>query len=132
MYPEVRAAYDDLVPARLAERDFWIKLFQSEHYHQDKAAGRGERAAGGAAQDLFAQYADDARAANRSAADGAPRPRNDRAGPHRGHGARHDALAGALDPLVSLAASVGHTETAIVLFYASVLPPYGASAYSGE
>ena len=33
---------------------------------------------------------------------------------------------------VSLAASVGHTETAIVLFYASVLPPYGASAYSGE
>ena len=44
MYPEVRAAYDDLVPARLAERDFWIKLFQSEHYHQDKAAGRGERA----------------------------------------------------------------------------------------
>jgi hypothetical protein len=54
MYPSVKKAYDNEVPDRYTEEEFWILYFQSEFYNKDKAHDGLKLSSG--TDDIFSRY----------------------------------------------------------------------------
>lgn len=54
MYPSVKKAFDNEVPDRYSEEEFWVLYFQSEFYNKDKAHD-GSRSFSGT-DDIFLRY----------------------------------------------------------------------------
>ena len=54
MYPSVKKAFDNEVPDRYTEEEFWVLYFQSEFYNKDKSHD-GSRSFGGT-DDIFLRY----------------------------------------------------------------------------
>ena len=54
MYPSVKKAFDNEVPDRYTEEEFWVLYFQSEFYNKDKAHD-GAKSHGGT-DDIFSRY----------------------------------------------------------------------------
>jgi hypothetical protein len=55
MYPSVKKAFDNEVPDRYTEEEFWVLYFQSEFYNKDKAHD-GARSLSGGTDDIFLRY----------------------------------------------------------------------------
>jgi|ThiBiot_500_plan_2_1041550.scaffolds.fasta_scaffold113070_1 transcription initiation factor TFIIH subunit 1 len=52
-------AYDEWVPDRLTEKQFWTKYFQSQYFHRDRIKSKKEVAedtSGVHADDIFSTY----------------------------------------------------------------------------
>ena len=54
MYPAVKKAYDNEVPDRYTEEEFWVLYFQSEFYNKDKAHDGLQSSS--ATDDIFSRY----------------------------------------------------------------------------